>query len=474
MADMKNIPTFAPTWRRLRPLAAGATALVLGGCASFSTDGGMDAVSALTSQRTGQTVAFAKPAADMTKVDSAVDQLLGKPLSADSAVQVALLNNRGLRASLAQLGVAEADLVQAGRMGNPSFSFGRMSGGNEVEIERSVMFDIIGLLTIPLRRNIEQHNFETAKLQAAAEAVRLAADARRAFFNAVAAQQATQYAEQVRTAAQASADLAQRMAAVGNLSKLDQMREQAFHADATTQLARARHNATATREQLARLLGVWGARTGFTLPDRLPDLPAAPRTLERVETLAMEQRLDVQMAKRHAQTTAKALGLSKATRFINVLQAGYSNKSTTGSPRENGYEIELELPLFDWSGAKTARAEATYMQSVERTADAAIRARSEAREAYSAYRTAFDLARHYSDEVVPLQKKISDETLLRYNGMLISVFDLLSDARAQVGTVNTAIEAQRDFWLAETDLQSAINGTGGAAPETSAAAAAAE
>ena len=470
---MNNILNIARRPARLRPLAAGVAALVLSGCASFSADGGLDAVSTLTSQRTGQSVAFAKPAADMPEVDRTVDQLLGKPLSADSAVQVALLNNRGLRASLAQLGVAEADLVQAGRMSNPSFSFGRMVGGNEVEIDRSVMFDIVGLLTIPLRRNIEKGNFEAAKLGAAADAVRLAADARRAWVNAVAAQQAAGYAEQVRTSAEASAELAKRMATVGNLSKLDQMREQAFLSESLAQLARARHKATAAREQLARLMGVWGAQTGFTLPDRLPDLPATPKALERVETLAMQQRLDVQMATRHTSATASALGLSKATRFINVLQAGYTNKSTTSAPRENGYAVEIELPLFDWSGAKTARAEATYMQSVARTADVAIRARSEAREAYSAYRTAFDLARHYNDEVVPLRKKISEETLLRYNGMLISVFELLADAREQVSTVNTAIEAQRDFWLAETDLQSAINGTGGAT-DTGAAVAAAE
>jgi outer membrane protein TolC len=113
------------------------------------------------------------------------------------------------------------------------------------------------------------------------------------------------------------------------------------------------------------------------------------------------------------------------------------------------------------------------MQSVYRTADIAVRARSEVREAYSAYRTSYDIARHYRDEVVPLRKRISDEVLLRYNGMLASVFELLSDARAQVGSVNAAIEAQRDFWIAETRLQAAINGAGGGAADLRGPAAAA-
>ena len=455
----------------LRTVAIAAIALTLSGCATFSKDGGLDAVSSMTTERIGQDIRLQRPASSDATAQPELAELLKQPLSADGAVRVALLNNQGLRASLLELGVAEADLVQAGRMANPSFSFGRMSGGGETEIERSVMFDLVGLLTIPLRRDIESRRFEGAKLVAATDAVRLAADTRKAWFNAVAAAQSAKYAEQVREAAQASAELATCMAKVGNLSALDQAREQAFSAEATAQLARARHNATAAREQLTRLLGVWGTNAAFQLPDRLPELPGAPREPANIESLAMQQRLDVQLAKLNAHATARALGLTKATRFVNVLDAGYVNSSKSGSPRENGYEIELALPLFDWGGARTAKAEALYMQAVQRTADTAITARSQVREAYSAYRTSYDVARHYRDEIVPLRKKISEETLLRYNGMLMSVFELLADARAQINGVNAAIEAQRDYWIADTDLQAAINGSGGATARLASAAA---
>jgi outer membrane protein TolC len=446
---------------RRSTLAVAVLTVFLTGCATFSGDGGLDSVSTMTKERTGQAVQFSKPTSDANATPDAVGQLLQKPLTPDAAVQIALLNNKGLRASFAELGVAEADLVQAGRLRNPSFSFGRMRGGDDVEIERSVMFDVLGLLTMPIRSGIEKRRFEQAQLQTASQAVQLAADTRRAYFNAVAAQQTATYMQQVQSAADAGAELSQRLARVGNVSKLDQAREQVFYADATTQVARARHNATAAREELTRLMGLWGANASFKLPDRLPDLPKAPNDIANVEQLAMSQRLDVQMAKYDAQATARALGLTRATRFINVLDAGYTNKSETGADRANGYEISLELPIFDWSGARTARAEAMYMQSVNRTADLAIRARSQVREAYSAYRTTYDLAKHYQSEVVPLRKKISDEVLLRYNGMLASVFELLTDARDQVSSVNAAIEAQRDFWIAETDLQAAMNGTGG-------------
>jgi outer membrane protein TolC len=436
------------------------SALLLAGCASFSTDSGMDAVSALVKERAGQTV---RRSAETGESEPAIEQLLARPLTADTAVQIALMNNKGLQAALADLGIAEADRVQAGRLRNPGFTFGRLRGGDDVEIDRSVMFDVVGLLTLPLRSGIEQRRFEQAKLQAASQAVQLAMDTRKAYFNAVAAQQTVQYMEQVGTAAEAGAELARRMARVGNWSKLDEAREQAFYAEATAQIARARHMATAAREQLTRLLGLWGEQASYRLPDRLPDLPQAPNEIADAEAQAIKQRLDLQMSKRDAEATASALGLTKATGFINVLDAGYMNKSETGKSRANGYEISLEVPIFDWGSARSAKAQALYMQAVHRTTDTAIRARSEVREAYSAYRTGYDLARHYRDEVVPLRKKISDEVLLRYNGMLIGVFELLADAREQIGSVNAAIEAQRDFWLAETDLQAAIKGSGGSA-----------
>jgi outer membrane protein TolC len=451
---------------RLR-VAAGACLLVLGGCASFSRDGGLDAVSTMTSERIGQDVRLHETGdAAGAEAHAEAARLLAQPLTPDAAVRVALLNNRALRASLVRLGVAEADLVQAGRMRNPGIGFSRMSGGGETDIERSVMVDLVGLLTMPLRRDIEARRFEGAKLAAALDAVRLAADTRKAWFNAVAAAQSARYAGQVREAAQAGAELAARMAQVGNLSALDQAREQAFSAEATAQLARARHNAVAAREQLARMMGAWGEQTAFRLPERLPDLPASPKAAGAFEAEAMQQRLDLRLARLELEATARALGLTKATGFINVLDAGYLNSSKTGSAREDGYAIELSLPLFDWGGARVAKAEAIYMASVHRAASAAVLARSQVREAWSAYRTDYDLARHYRDEIVPLQKKISDETLLRYNGMLMSVFELLADARSQIGGVNAAILAQRDFWIAETELQAAIHGGAAAVPNT--------
>lgn len=441
---------------RRAPAAACALAL-LAGCSTFSNDGGHKAVSTMTGERIGQPVRFG-PGDDAWR--GAADALLKQPLSVQGAVQVALVHNRGLRAALAELNISEADLVQAGRLRNPGFSFSRSRAGDEREIERALSIDLIGLITMPIRQRIEGRRFERAQLTAARTAVRLAHDTQKAYFEALAANERARYMEQASAATEASAELARRMARAGNWSALDQAREQAFHAETLDGLDRARQDAVAAREALARLLGVTAGEGGFILPERLPALPDKLRPLENAEQEALASRLDIQAAKADTAETARALGLTRATRLVNVLEASYINTSTSGEPRKNGYEVSLELPLFDWGGANTHRAEARYMQSLHLAADTALRARSEVRLSHAAYLGAYGRARRYRDEIVPLRKQISNEVLLRYNGMLASVFELLTDAREQIAGVQASIDAQRDFWIAETALQAAIHGSG--------------
>ncbi|RQS71524.1 TolC family protein [Burkholderia sp. Bp8963] len=431
----------------------------LAGCTTFSKDGGFNTVSSTASERLGKDAVIVKTDADRESVAKRTQDLLAKPLTMDDAVQVALLNNRGLQASYAELGLSEADLVQAGRLPNPGFTFSRTRAGNgDLSIGRTFSANVLSILTLPFAAHIEGRRFEQTKLETADAMLKVAADARRAYVNAVAAEQAAKYAEQVKDSAEAGAELALRMRQAGNFSKLDYAREQAFYADSIAQQAKTRQQAVAAREKLTRTMGVWGTGTQYQLPERLPDLPKERPDLKDLESYSMQNRLDIQAAKLRNQGVASSLGLSKATRFINALDVGYLNNYETDKGHEHGYEISVEIPLFDFGSAKVARAEAIYMQSANRLAQTAVDASSEVRESYSAYVTSYDVARHYRDEVVPLRKTISDELLLRYNGMLASVFELLADSREQVGAVNSYIDALKDYWLAETDLQQALGG----------------
>jgi outer membrane protein TolC len=447
-----------PDLRGLRLPAAAVAVAVLAGCASFSPDGGFSSVEQTSQQRLGQEVRWARSDSDREMIRRRVEGLLAQPLAMDDAVQLALLNNRGLQAAFFDLGIGEADLVQAGRLANPGFSFGRKTKGDEVEIERGLHFNLVRLLAMPLMQEVESRRFAQTQGMAAMSVLTLAADTRKAWVQAVAAQESVRYATQVMQAAEASAELARRMLQAGNFNRLQQSREQSFYAEAALGLAHAQQTQQATRERLTRLMGLWGAQTAFRLPERLPDLPAQARELPDIERIAIEQRLDVQGARLAAEHTASNLGLTRSTRFINVLELGFSYNTSNEGWTERGWEIGFELPLFDWGTSRVAKAESIYMQAVNRAAETAINARSEVREAYGAYRSAWDIARHHRDEIVPLRQRIQEENVLRYNGMLIGVFELLADARAQIASVNAAIDALRDFWLAQADLDMALVG----------------
>ncbi len=439
------------------------TAIGLVGCASLSPDGGLGEVQKMAAGKgsVADAALAREPSAD---TQQAIQALLQKPLTAEAAVRIALLNNPGIHASLSALGISDADRVQAGRLPNPHFSIGRFKEGDKVELERFLKFDVVGLLTLPWRAEYAGQQAQLARLQTAGEVVKLAADTRKAWVNAVAAKQSAGYLRDVKEAAEAGAELARRMARVGNWSKLNQAREQSLLADSVAQLARSEQAAFVAREQLTRLMGLWGAQTNFTLPERLPDLPKTARDISDVEAQAIRQRLDVKSAQAEIQYVAQSMGLTRATGFVNALDIGFERSTTldrdTGEKEvKRGIEIELPLPIFDWGQARSARAQAVYMQSAAKVRGAAINARSEAREAYHGYRTAYDLARHYQSEVVPLRKFIQEEMVLRYNGMLNSVFELLADTRAHVLAVNGSIEALRDFWLADADLDTTLSGT---------------
>ena len=260
-------------------LAAAFVVLPLGGCATFSADGGFDNVGQIVTQRSGKEVKWPRTDADRDAIDKRVAELLGKPLSVDDAVQVAILNNKGLQASFFELGITESDLVQAGRLPNPRFSMLRARHDGDYKIEQALTFNIFALVTMPLAREIEQRRFEQTQRQVAMDILQLAAEARKAYYVAVGAGETVRYMGQVRTVAESSAQLARRMAQAGNWNKLQQAREQGFYADAALNVARAEESFVAARERLTRLLSLWGTQAQFELPERLPDLPKVAEEL---------------------------------------------------------------------------------------------------------------------------------------------------------------------------------------------------
>ncbi|MBB6579036.1 outer membrane protein TolC [Comamonas odontotermitis] len=465
---------------RLSPLLA---VLVLAGCASVSPDGLRSNVAQRTEGRLPQGAQL--PSIDPKAQQEAQTQIahwLEAPIDADTAVRIALLNNPGLQGQLAQLGIADAQRVQALTLPNPSFTFGRFRNSQEREIERQFSFGLVQLITLPWRSRWQGWQMEQATLTAAQQVLLLAADTRRSWLRAVAAEQALTASERMHEAAALGGELAARMAQVGNFSKMDQARELALQQLAAAQLARARLNAQLEREQLGRRMGLWGQQLAFQLPAQLPALPKSAgdlRSGEDAEATALRQRLDLVALRRDLDVSAGREDWAAIGSIFGDIGATYSNNTSTErdsghSDKTRGWEFDVPLPLFDWGSAARGMAKNEVLRSAAQLRDNAIRARSEARSQWLAYRTAYDLAQQQQAEVLPLARLVQEETVYRYNGMFVSVWQLLAQARATTQAVVTATEAQRDFWLAETDLQLALTGTSpGTAPALNTAAPAA-
>lgn len=414
-----------------------------------------------------------------------VRALLGKTLTADSAVQIALLNNRGLQAAYNDLGVSEAEMVEASLPPAPTISLARLTGA-ELEIERQIVQNVLALITLPRRREIAEDRFRAAQTRAVEATLKTAAEARRAYYRAVAAGQIVKFLEEARLSAESISELAKKLGETGAMPKLDQAREHAFYAEISGQLALVRLRQRSEREKLNRALGLWGDQTNYRLPGSLKPLPGKPDLENDIEIRAVASRADLEIARIELVALAKEFGLTHATRFIDVLNvSGLSRneiKTVTDvnyalnagpppalvktetpakekTPRQ-GFDVEFQIPIYDFGEARTRLAEQSYLQAVNLLIERAVNVRSQAREAYTAYRGAYDIARYFDKEILPLREFISEQEKLAYNGMLSDLFSLLVDARARITANVQAIEAKRDFWLAAIDLQAAVAGGG--------------
>ncbi|MGD9883427.1 MAG: TolC family protein, partial [Reyranella sp.] len=324
--------------------------------------------------------------------------------------------------------------------------------------------NLLAAATLPARTEIAKREFEEARYRAIATTLSLSVDARRAYIRAVAARQRLALLEQSREAADASARMMKQLGETGGANKLDQGRVAVFYAELSAQVAQARLAVAKEREALNRLLGLWGTDLDYTLPARLPALPKAAEPVADVEVEAMRRRVDLIVLRYEIVTLAKSAKFVDATRYMSFLElgGGFRNELENNDAGEQtsknryGLELGIVIPIFDTGEARVTTAREIYMRAVNRLAERSINARSEARAAYMAYRASYDIARFYETRILPLRRQISEELLLRYNGMLVDVFELLAEERERINSAIASLDALRDYHLAVADLQAAL------------------
>ena len=394
--------------------------------------------------------------------------LSGKVVSRDMAVRAAILNNKGLQADLAEIGISSAEMLQETKLVNPTISVGYSVNPFGSLFDSTISANILALITRERRVDIAETQFRAAQHRAANSLLRLAYDTERAWIKTVAARESITYLTQAQIAADASSDLAKELGRTGAFNKATQAREHVSFAELTGQLSEAKINERAAREELTRLMGAWGTDINYQLPATLPKLPAKTEVKTAVEQEALRRRVDLLIAKLELEGIARSYKLTNATRYmtdLGLLAGVEFTNPNNGDPVSNQKRLQLDftIPIFDSGEARLRKAEFIYMRAANRLAEKAVNIRSEARGAYDKYKSTYELARHYRDKVVPLRQIIKQEVLLEYSGMITSTFELLADTRAASNAMLTSVNAKQNFWLAEVDLRSAINGGYGSA-----------
>lgn len=479
------------TLRNLKLVSALALPLVAAGCVTTeysAVDSGFANASLKSGEATGKQTVWIQNQKQAQAVRDRVKALMAKKtIDVETAVQVALLNNRSLQASYADLGDSAADAWQTQLSVFPTFSVG-LSGiatpGLEAYrvLEGAIATNILALATYDKNIRIADNRFRQAQLNAAMATVSLAAETRRAWINAVAAWENVAYLNQAKNAADAASELAKKIGEAGSMPKAEQAREHVFYAELTGETAKARLEAKLAKEELIRLMGLAGSDIDFQIPNRLANLPKSLIRRDDIEAEAIHKRMDLQVARLELQATAQSYKLEDATRIVTDIElVGTWEKERE---REDGKilsdisktaSLEFTIPIFDSGQARLRKGELAYMRSANQLAALAVNVRSEARSAYVSYKSNYDIARHYRNNVLPLRSAIEQQSMLNYNGMITSTFELIADSREKIDSTILAVNAKRDFWLAEANLAAVIYGgsagSGSAAAETEVASA---
>jgi cobalt-zinc-cadmium efflux system outer membrane protein len=428
---------------------------------SVATDPPLHSVEKAVSDRTGIAMRWQQDAAAREEALTRVRALLKKPLTVNSAVRIALLNNRDWLAALEDVGISAADLREAGLWKNPSIDLsirfpnrGSLVADNEV----GAALDVLDLLMLPLRKRVAAERLVAMQLRVSDQALRLVAEVKEAVYALQADEALLAQRRSIVELNAGAIDLAQRQHAAGNITDLALASQQSVYDSARLEAATAENRQREDREKLNRLLSLWGPDIAWTLAGGLPSLPEVDVSLHGLESLAITQRLDLAAAHAELSSLVRALGLTKTYRYIGALEFGVNSEREPEGERITGPTMRLEIPLFNQGQARVAKGEAELRQAERRLEGIAIDIRSDVRALHDKLAALRETVRFYQDQIVPNHRVITADTQLRYNGMLVGNFELFEARAEQIETEQKSIEALRDYWMTRAQLERAVGG----------------
>lgn len=434
----------------------------LSACAGVPKESGFKDVQTMVGSRENHRLHWHQGSDADRKIEQTIKTVLKKPLTAEDAVQIALLNNPRLQAVYEELGISQADVVEAGLLENPVI-FGQVrfpdTSGVANNLEFGIMQNFLSLLMMPSRKRLSAIRFEQVKLQVADEVIRMAADVRKAYFSALSAKQVRDLRNEITVSAENSFDLAQRLHTAGNIGDLELAREKAQFEETRLELANREAALLDSREHLTRLMGLWGHLIDYRLPEQLPPIPIEEIPFEHLESVAIENRLDLASERKAVEALSQALGITIDWRWVGQIEIGISTERDTDRTWVTGPSLTIELPIFNQRQDEIARLEAQLRRSQQRLAAQAIDIRSEVRRLQNRLITQRYIVNHYKENVLPLRERIVQLTLQQYNYMLVGAFDLLMAKQMEYRAYQQYIESHRDYWIYRADMQRSLGGS---------------
>lgn len=428
------------------------------GCSTVSQRDAFGSMNQMTKAKGSGELTWIKSEKDAEDVRTRVDNLLKEPLSQESAVRIALINNRALQQTYENIGIAQSDLVQAGLMTNPLLGYSVGHGGGVSTSGVTIELAFLDLLWIPLRRELGGLALEETKLSVGDEVLRIVRDTKKSYIDVRVAGELIRLNGDLLKSHEASLQLAMRQYTAGNLPKRDLLKIQDEYARARVESIRLAHDEAIAREALNKILGIYGEETFYSLAKEPLDLGAQPAEIGSLERLAINNRLDIAAAHKRVEYAAKEAGYTENTRLLDEVTVELGSEKTTGESRLNSIGVKIPIPLFDTGQGRLSRANALYNQSVHRLTELAVNVRSEVRESYAIARYDYDIAYEYQNSIEKINHDILEQTQLYYNGMLDGIYELLADQRRYGDAKMESVKAIGEYRKAQADLTYTLGG----------------
>jgi len=455
------------TSRLIIPTLLGGGLLLSGCAASLSPDPAFHDVALKVQERTGKQISWDSGSDEDRRVHSHIDHLLTKQLSASHAVKIALLNNRSLQASYASLGVAQADLVQAGLLSNPvidgSFLWPYRPEAGAVQTATGIVFNFIELFWRRYKQAVAESALEEVKYNVSGMVIDHAAKTNLAFVDYVATSQQIELFRKVVDSARAGVVSAKAIREAGNSTPLDFEQQQNVLTQAKLDLGSAEAASAAARERLNVLMGLTGRQTKiWRAPTRLPPAKGSTSVFDGIETIAVERSIELAGLRQKIITLGYKYQLTSRKALIPDIGIGAELETTKSKGEEREFEagpiFDVTLPLFDQGQAKKARGIMEIRQAQDEYWAMGVRVRSAARLTRAELLTAHKTAAYYELAILPQQTRLLLATTQQYNAMQEDVFRLIRAKREQIQAGRGYIDALRAYWRARSNYQQLRSG----------------